>query len=681
MTRIRIVDGPELSLQEPTSGLDLAKQLGKNIKREALLVRVNGELRDIRRPINETDLDGDGADAACIEFLGQDRSEVIDVMRHDCAHVLAMAVQRLFKRVQITFGPVTEEGFYYDFHRQEPFSTDDFPRIEAEMRKIVDENHSIQRELWDQDEAIRYFRDQGESFKAEWVQELPKDAPITIYRQGEWLDLCRGPHLPSTGGLGKAFKLMKLSGSYWRGDSNRPQLQRIYGTWWPNKQDLEVYLFRLEEAEKRDHRKLGRQLGLFHLQEEARGSVFWHPNGWTLWQTAETYLRKRLRFAGYEEIRTPQLVDRVLWERSGHWEKYRPNMFIVEVNVDRDQEVSESDGTAPDAIQATESKAAPQSNAEAHHYALKPMNCPCHVQVFRQGIRSFRDLPMRLSEFGACHRYEPSGALHGLMRVRAFTQDDAHIFCAKEQIGEETNRFIELLSSVYKDFGFDEFRILFSDRPEVRVGSEEVWDEAEQALKQAALAVGVELTENPGDGAFYGPKLDFILKDAVGREWQCGTLQCDFILPERMDAGYVDSQGKKQRPVMLHRAILGSMERFMGILIENYAGKFPMWLAPVQVKVASIITEVNPYVEEVTRRLFEAGIRAEADVRNEKIGYKIREHAHMKVPVTLVVGKRERDDGEVAIRRLGSSDNLVLPLEEAVQQLVVEGRVPQPATS
>ncbi|HXE03605.1 MAG TPA: threonine--tRNA ligase, partial [Methyloceanibacter sp.] len=560
------------------------------------------------------------------------------------AHVMAEAVQELYPGTQVTFGPATETGFYYDFARDEPFTPEDLEKIEARMHEIVRRDEPIERSVLPREEAIRFFADKGEKYKAEHIESLPREEEISLYRQGGFIDLCTGPHLPSTGKLGHGFKLMKLAGAYWRGDAKNDQLQRIYGTAWPDEKQLEAYLHQLEEAEKRDHRRLGREMDLFHQQEEAAGSVFWHPKGWTLWRTLEAYMRRRLEAGGYVEIKTPQLLDRSLWEASGHWEKFREAMFTAE--------------------------------SEDKVLALKPMNCPCHVQIFRQGIKSYRDLPLRMAEFGSCHRNEPSGALHGIMRVRAFTQDDAHIFCTEEQITAETIAFCNLLRSVYRDFGFDDVAIKLADRPPVRAGSDEVWDKAEAWLKDAVEAAGLAYTLNPGEGAFYGPKLEFVLRDAIGRDWQCGTLQVDFVLPERLDASYIGEDGQRHRPAMLHRAIFGSMERFIAILIEQYAGRFPLWLAPVQAVVATITSDADAYAEEVRAACAAAGLRVEADLRNEKINYKIREHSLAKIPAVLVVGKREAETGAVALRRLGGKDQEVLALGGAIARLTQEAAVP-----
>ena len=636
MVAITLPDGSVRNFDGPVTGAGLAADIGPGLAKAALAVKVDGDLRDLSRTIE--------ADAR-VEIVTRDHADALDLLRHDAAHIFAEAVQELFPDTQITFGPSTEDGFYYDFHREEPFTPDDFEVMEKRMQTIVDRDEKIIREIWDRDAAIKHFSDAGESFKAEHIGTIDASADISIYRQGDWLDLCTGPHLPSTGKLGKAFKLLKLAGAYWRGDAKNPQLQRIYGTCWRNEKELKAYLHRLEEAEKRDHRRLGREMDMFHIQEEAVGSVFWHPKGWTMYRTVETYMRNRLEAAKYIEVKTPQLIDRALWERSGHWEKFRENMFTAEDEGDK-------------------------------VLALKPMNCPGHVQIFKQGTKSYRDLPLRMAEFGSCHRNEPSGALHGLMRVRAFTQDDAHIFCTEEQIEDETKEFIDLLSSIYRDFGFEEFVIKFSDRPEVRAGEDSVWDQAESALLDATKAAGVDMKMNPGEGAFYGPKLEFVLRDAIGRDWQCGTLQVDFVLPERLDANYVGEDGDKHRPVMLHRAILGSFERFLGVLIEHYAGRMPLWLAPQQAVVATITSDADDYAADVLNACRAAGLRVEADVRNEKINYKVREHSLAKVPVIMVIGKREAEERTVALRRLGGKNQEILALDDAIHTLLQEAASP-----
>jgi threonyl-tRNA synthetase len=636
---ITLPDGKTKSFPGPVTGAEIAQSIGPGLAKAALAIKVDGEAKDLTAPI--------GRDAR-VAILTRDSPEALEILRHDAAHVLAEAVKELYPPTQVTFGPATESGFYYDFARDEPFTPEDLERIETRMHEIVDRDEKITREEWERDPAVEFFKSIGEKYKAEWIHEIPRDEVISLYRQGGFVDLCTGPHLPSTGRLGHAFKLMKVAGAYWRGDARNQQLQRVYGTAWPDDKALKQYLFQLEEAEKRDHRRLGRELDLFHQQEEAVGSVFWHPKGWTLYRTIETYLRGRLERAGYVEVKTPQLIDRSLWVASGHWEKFRHAMFTV-----RDED-----------------------EGKERVLAVKPMNCPGHVQIFRQHLHSYRELPLRLAEFGSCHRNEPSGALHGIMRVRAFTQDDAHIFCTESQITEETVAFCDLLRSVYRDFGFPEMTVKFSDRPPVRAGTDEVWDQMEGALKAATEAAGLPFVLNPGEGAFYGPKLEFVLRDAIGRDWQCGTLQVDFVLPERLDASYIGEDGQRHRPVMLHRAILGSMERFIAILIEQYAGRLPLWLAPVQAVVATITSDADAYAERVRQRLAEAGLRAEADTRNEKITYKVREHSLAKVPVMLVVGKREAEQGSVALRRLGGKDQEVLALDEAIARLKSDAAIP-----
>jgi len=660
MVAITLPDGSVRSFDNPVSGADLAADIGPGLAKAALAIRVGGEVRDLSTVLT---------DDCEVAIVTAKDDEALELIRHDAAHVMAEAVQELYPGTQVTIGPAIENGFYYDFARDEPFTPDDFEKIEAKMAEIIDRDDPFVRDVWDRDKAIATFKEMGEDYKAELIDAIPEGEEIGIYTQGEWVDLCRGPHLPSTGRVGKAFKLMKLAGAYWRGDSNNAMLQRIYGTAWADKKQLKQHLHMLEEAEKRDHRKLGREMDLFHLQDVAIGSVFWHPKGWTLYRTAMDYMRTRLEGGGYVEVNTPQMVDRALWEDSGHWEKFRENMFIAEVDESRG-------GGETHAEAGLEAEPGPGENSATKFLALKPMNCPCHVQIFKQGITSYRDLPIRMAEFGSCHRYEPSGALHGIMRVRAFTQDDAHIFCTDDQIEAETKIFIDLLASIYRDFGFDDFVIKFADRPEIRAGSDEVWDRAEKALLDATKAAGVEVVMNPGEGAFYGPKLEFVLRDAIGRDWQCGTHQVDFVLPERLDANYIGEDGEKHRPVMLHRAILGSFERFLGILIENYAGRFPFWLAPLQVVVATITNDADDYAASVLAALTKAGLRAEMDTRNEKINYKIREHSHAHVPVIMVVGAREAEDGTVALRRLGGKDQEILALQEATARLLDEAMSP-----
>ncbi len=637
MISLTLPDGSVRQFDHPVSGKELAASIGAGLAKAALAVRIDGEMKDLASLIDRD---------ASVSIVTARDEDALELLRHDAAHVMAQAVQELYPGTQITFGPAIENGFYYDFVRDEPFTPEDFERIEQRMREIVERDLPIKREVWSRADAIHHFLEKGEKYKAEHIETLPRDVDISVYRQGgDWLDLCTGPHLETTGRLGKAFKLMKVAGAYWRGDPRNQMLQRIYGTVWFDQKQLQAYLTQLEEAEKRDHRRLGREMDLFHLQEEGPGMVFWHPKGWTLYRTLEAYMRRRLDAAGYVEVRTPQLMDRALWEASGHWEKFREHMFVSETEDER-------------------------------VFALKPMNCPCHVQIFRQGLKSYRDLPLRMAEFGACHRYEPSGALHGIMRVRGFVQDDAHIFCTEDQIESETIAFCDLLRKIYADLGFADSFVKFSDRPPVRAGADAVWDRAEDALKQACAAAGLDYALNPGEGAFYGPKLEFVLRDAIGRDWQCGTLQVDFVLPERLDASYIGEDGQRHRPVMLHRAILGTFERFIGILIENFAGRFPLWLSPVQVVVTTITSEGDGYAREVEAALRKAGIRCDLDLRNEKINYKVREHSLAKVPVIIAVGKREAAEGTVSIRRLGSEKQESLALEEAVHRLRQEATPP-----
>ena len=660
MFRITLPDGSVREVEPGTTPADIAAAIGPGLAKAALAARVDGEVRDLMRP-----LEGDSELAL---ITSRDEADALELARHDFAHVLAEAVQNLFPGTQITFGPATDDGFYYDFAPTEergPFTEEDLPAIEAEMRRIIAADQPLVREVWSREQVRDYFEKQGEAFKAEWVMELPADEQISMYRSGGWLDLCRGPHLVSTGKLDpQAFKLTRVSGAYWRGDQKNAMLSRIYGTGWLNRKQLDAHLLRLEEAAKRDHRKIGQEMDLFHLQAEAHGSVFWHPKGYIIWRQLEAYMRRRLDSAGYEEVKTPQLMDARLWEASGHWGKYRENMFVV-----------------PDEVPNTE-EGQPVLTGEGDLMALKPMNCPAHVQIFRQGIKSYRDLPLRMAEFGCCHRNEPHGALHGIMRVRQFTQDDAHIFCREDQLVEEVRIFCDLLDSVYRELGFEKYAIKLALRPEQRFGTDEQWDKAEQDLRLAVHAAGRATAdfgweELPGEGAFYSPKLEFHLTDAIGRTWQCGTIQADYVLPDRLDASYVGADGERHRPVMLHRAILGTFERFIGILIEHHAGRFPLWLAPVQAVAATIVSEADSYAGEVAERLRAAGIRVEADIRNEKINYKVREHSLAKVPYLLVLGKREAEEGTVALRPLGADARQeVVALDALVERLVAEARPP-----
>jgi threonyl-tRNA synthetase len=649
MITLTLPDGATRQFDGPINGHDFAADISKSLAKKALAWKVNGEVIDLARAI-EAD-----AEVAVITAADEDG---VELMRHDCAHVLAEAVQELFPGTQVTIGPVIENGFYYDFARDVPFSLDDLEAIENRMKEIVDRNEEIKREEWKRDEAVAHFKEIGEDYKAEIIASIPDGQAITVYRQGDWKDLCRGPHLPSTGKLGKAFKLTKLAGAYWRGDSNNEMLQRIYGTCWGSEKDLKAYLHMVEEAEKRDHRKLGREMDLFHLQEEAQGSVFWHAKGYIIWQQLEQYIRRRLTAHDYQEVKTPQLLDKRFWEQSGHWDKFRENMFVV-----------------PDEVPSTED-GAPVISADADLMAIKPMNCPAHVQIFKQGIKSYRDLPIRMAEFGCCHRNEAHGALHGLMRVRQMTQDDAHIFCREDQIISEAVDFCGLVTQVYTDLGFEDVSVKLALRPEMRAGEDAVWDRAEQGLRDALSEVGLEWEELEGEGAFYGPKIEYHLRDAIGRTWQCGTLQLDFVLPERLDAAYIGEDGNKHRPVMLHRAVLGTLERFIGIMLESYAGKMPLWLAPEQVVVCPITTEADDYGHKVVAALQAQGLRARADVRNEKINYKVREHSLAKVPVILAVGKREAEEDTVSMRRLGSKEQSVMSLEDAAAALAAEATPP-----
>ena len=636
MPNITLPDDSIRSFDGSVDGFELASAIGPGLAKSAMMMIVDGNERDLSFRIEQ--------DCNVVIITRKD-AVALDLIRHDCAHVMAEAVTELYPETQVTIGPAIENGFYYDFYREKPFTEGDLETIETKMHEIIDRGDPFEREVWARDEAISHYEKIKEPFKVELIEGIPDGEPISFYRQGNFLDLCRGPHAPSTKYVGHAFKLMSVAGAYWRGDSSNPMLQRIYGTAWPDEKKLKAYLNMLEEAEKRDHRRLGRELDLFHMQEEAVGSIFWHPRGWSLYREIEAHVRRRLEDGNYKEVKTPQLIDRSLWEASGHWDKFRENMFTAD---------SEDDRTL----------------------ALKPMNCPGHVQIYKQGLKSYRDLPIRMAEFGSCHRNEPSGALHGIMRVRAFTQDDAHIFCSENQITSESIIFCDLLRKIYKDFGFEDVRVKFSDRPGVRAGDDETWDRAEEALKNACEAAGLETTLNPGEGAFYGPKLEFVLRDAIGRDWQCGTLQVDFVLPERLDANYIASDGSKKRPVMLHRAILGSMERWIGILIEQYAGRFPIWLAPVQAVITTITGDNDDYAYKVLEECKKVGLRAAVDVRNEKINYKIREHSNAKIPVILVVGKKEQENETVAVRRLGGKSQEILALDDAVNTLLKESTPP-----
>jgi threonyl-tRNA synthetase len=658
MIKITLPDGSTREVAMGTTPAQIAADIGPGLAKAALAAKIDGELRDIMRPLEE--------DTELALVTSRDEEDALELARHDYAHVLAEAVQNIFPGTQITFGPSTDDGFYYDFAPAgDPFTDEDLPKIEEEMRRIIAADKPLRREVWERDDLIARWQKDGETFKAEWAAELPEGDEITVYWSGDdWMDMCRGPHLASTGKLDpKAFKLMRVSGAYWRGDQRNPQLSRIYGTGWLNKKQLNAHLMRLEEAAKRDHRKLGQEMDLYHIQSEAQGSIFWHPKGYVIWQALEQYMRRRQIEAGYEEVKTPQLMDVRQWEQSGHWGKYSENMFAVPDEVPD----AESDG--------------PVITGTADMMAIKPMNCPAHVLVFRQGIKSYRDLPIRMAEFGCCHRNEPHGALHGLMRVRQFTQDDAHIFCTKEQLIEEVGLFCDMLDRCYRDLGFENYAIKLALRPDKRIGSDEMWDWSEQSLRDAVKATGRDTEEYgweelPGEGAFYAPKLEFHLTDAIGRTWQVGTIQTDTVLPERLDATYVGEDGERHQPIMLHRAILGSFERFIGILIEHYAGKLPLWLAPTQAVVATIVTDANPYAEKVVEQLKAAGIRVEADLRNEKINYKVREHSVGKVPNILVVGMREAEEGKVALRRLGQKEQEFLTLEAVVAMLKEEALAP-----
>ena len=633
---ITFPDGNTKEIQKGISGLELAEQISKSLAKESIAFKANDEIQDRSRIIDKD---------MTVEILKKNSDEALDIIRHDCAHVMAEAVQELFPGTQVTIGPSIENGFYYDFARDNPFTTNDLSKIENKMSEIINKDEKFEREVWSRDDALKFFSKKGEDYKAELINDLPESETITIYKQGKWLDLCKGPHMPSTKYIGKAFKLMKVAGAYWRGDSNNAMLTRIYGTAWRNDKELNEYLHQLEEAEKRDHRKLGKEMDFFHFQEEAPGAVFWHPKGWSLFQSLINYMRNRQDKAGYVETNTPDMMDKSLWEKSGHWEKFSEMMYRTEAK-------------------------------EEKIFAIKPMNCPGAVEIFKQGLKSYRDLPLRMSEFGKVHRYEPSGALHGLMRVRAFTQDDAHIFCTEDQITSECKIVCDLILSIYKDFGFENIRIKFSDRPEKRVGDDAIWDKSEKALKKAMEITGLKYTLNPGEGAFYGPKLEFVLRDAIGRDWQCGTLQVDLNLPGRLGATFVDEDGQKKTPVMLHRALFGSLERFTGILIEHYSGHLPLWLSPIQVMVTTITSDSNDYGYEVIKELKSLGIRTEIDARNEKIGYKIREHSTSKIPIILAIGKKEAEEKSVSVRRLGSQETKTMKLEEIKKILQKEVKIP-----
>ena len=636
-------DGNQKKFDKGITSQEVATSIAPSLAKKAISSSVNGQHFDLSWPIEE--------DAKIAINTIKDTEPALELVRHDLAHIMARAVQEIWPDVKVTIGPVIRDGWYYDFDRKDPFTTDDLILIEKKMKEIINARDPVKTEVWSRQEAIDYYKKNNEPFKIELIESIPGNEPIRMYWHGYWQDLCRGPHFQHTGQVpADGFKLMHVAGAYWRGDSNREQLQRIYGCAFLNKEQLKSHLNMLEEAAKRDHRKLGREMKLFHMQEEAPGQIFWHPNGWKIYTTLQDYMRRKQELDGYVEVNTPQLVDRKLWEASGHWEKYQENMFIVEVDEEHAREKAVN--------------------------ALKPMNCPCHVQVYNQGLKSYRDLPLRMAEFGSCNRYEPSGALHGVMRVRGFTQDDAHIFCREDQIESETKKFINFLSDVYKDLGFEKFSIKFSDRPEKRSGSDDVWDKAEDALKSATIAAGYDFEINPGEGAFYGPKLEFVLTDAIGRDWQCGTLQVDFVLPDRLDANYVGEDGNKYRPVMLHRACLGSFERFIGILIENFAGRLPFWLAPRQVVVAAIVSDANDYCENVVNALKAKGIRAETDLRNEKINYKVREHSVSKIPVILACGMKEISNNTVSVRRLGEKQTTIEQLDKILEQLTEEAKSP-----
>ena len=632
MINVTFPDGSKKQFKKGVIGYEIASSISSSLAKAAMVVEVDGILTDLSAPIHKD---------CNFRILTEKDPETLDIIRHDAAHIIAQAAKEIFPEIQVTIGPAIKDGFYYDFAKDTPFTSADLEKIEAKMRHIVKRNEKFIREEMDRDDAITMFKEMGETYKAEIIEAIPAGEKISLYRQGNFIDLCRGPHCPSTGKI-KHFKLMKVAGAYWRGDSNNEMLQRIYGTAWATKEQLDDYLYRLEEAEKRDHRKLGKELDLFHFQEEAQGMPFWHAKGWSIYRILEQYIRRKLQKSNYIEVKTPVMVDKKLWEESGHWDKFRDDMFTVE--------------------------------SEDKIHALKPMNCPCHVQIFKQGTKSYRDLPLRMAEFGSCHRNEASGGLHGLLRVRNFVQDDAHIFCSEDQINSETVAFCKLLLEVYNDFGFKKVKVKFSDRPEVRAGDNAVWDKSEAALKSAIEEAGIEYEMNPGEGAFYGPKLEFVLTDAVGRDWQCGTLQVDFVLPERLDADYIAPNGKKTRPVMLHRAIIGTFERFIGILIEEYAGRFPLWLAPVQVAIVGITNDLDEHIKQLNTILIEADIRSELDISKEKVNYKIRNFSNQKVPIIAIIGKKEQECGTVTLRRLGIEEQVTVSVEELIQIVQVENK-------
>ncbi len=636
MIQITLTDGAIKEFEKPITGNDLAANIGKRLAQDAVAIKIDDQLRDLSDMISHN---------CQVEIVTRQSDEGLEILRHDAAHVMAEAVKELFPDTQVTIGPAIENGFYYDFSPKSPFSEEDLNKIESRMREIVDRDELIKREEWNRQDAIKFFKECGEAYKAEIIESIGENEILSVYRQGDFVDLCRGPHLPSTGKLGKSFKLMKIAGAYWRGSSENEMLQRIYGTAWDNDKNLKAYLDRLEEAEKRDHRKLGKILDLFHFQEEAIGSVFWHEKGWRLFTKLQDYMRKKQIEAGYQEVNTPELMDRKLWEQSGHWEAFSENMFTSETE----------DGRV---------------------HAIKPMNCPGHTQIFKRELRSYRDLPYRISEFGKVHRYEPSGALHGLMRVRAFTQDDAHIFCTLDQVSQETKTICDLLLNIYSDLGFNDVSIKFADRPEKRVGSDEIWDQAEQALKLASEKCNLEVIHNPGEGAFYGPKLEFVLTDAIGRDWQCGTIQVDLNLPNRLGATYIDEKGEKNVPVLIHRAIFGSLERFIGILIEHYEGKFPLWLSPEHIVIAPITSSQNDYAKEINQIFIDNDVHSSVDDRNEKINYKIREHSLLKVPIIGIVGEKEQINNTITLRRLGSKEQLTIPVKDTVEQIKKEIKPP-----